>query len=201
MLALIMLALCALTPISNYAASSSVKANAYSCIKSGDYAYVTTYAKIKKVDLNSGEITNLVKTEGYNLDFLQKKGNYLYYGVYGSGLTFSLYRVNVKTGKKKCLEKNAAFGYVGENCSGYVIKGSKIYFNKANKDCSSSRRYKMDLNGKNKKKTSTKAKMKRKNSNKEGYALNIKQLSEEYSNEYYLKTPSGNIYLGKEVWS
>lgn len=190
----LMLTLC--TPMS-FAASNTKSATAYSCIKEKNTAYVTTYSAIYKVNLKTKKAKKLVSVSGGDIDFLQKKGKYLYYGTLGGGYEFQLSRVNVKTGKTKLIAESVAYGKLDTKCTGYVVKDSKIYYSEPKANYKKSKKVCVKLNGKSKKSTKYKAKMKHKVSNAKGYRLSKKEVSQEpYEVKYYLKTPKGRIYLG-----
>lgn len=192
LLAVIMLFIAAAS-IDTFAASKTKKAIGYGCIKSGNYVYVVTCEKIFKYNINKNTVKELVNEPNWSLDYLQKKGDYLYYGKFKLNDEFRLTRVNVKTGKKKVLEKHVSFKPFGSWFTGYVINKSKIYYSQL-KDKKITKKV-MKLNGTSKKKSEYKALFKYKNSNTGEYELLIVTYPEEDKSEMYLLTPDDRVYL------
>ena len=183
----------AFMPTSTFAASgSTVKANAYKqVLKSGNTVYACGDAGIFKVTVKNGKakkVKRLVKGDRYcALEHMQKKGNYIYYHVMTNGTPYYLYRANVNNGKTKRLVYANDLGPIS-----YAVKGSKIYYK-----AQYGKKYRMNLNGKNKKRTSVKPKMKVKKTNAGGYrVINKEKNGYIYS---YIKTPKGTKCLGKIV--
>ena len=152
---------------------------------------------IVAVDLRTGIAKRVVHYPSYLLlTGMMIKGDYLYFLAKGhdyDGNAYHLYRVNLLTGKKKCLVREI---------SGYVIQGNKIYFRKTLKKNTfpyGIRGYKnmvMKSSGQAKKSTSVKALNKHKNTNASDYRI-LKEEAGKYIRFYLLKPTNEKIYMGQ----
>ncbi|MBQ9059620.1 MAG: hypothetical protein IJ128_00575 [Firmicutes bacterium] len=190
----------AFMPTSAFAASKVKMTASDQVVINGSYAYCAGASGIYKVKLKKGKATSikrLVRNDevggAYSyFDAMKKKGKYLYYREGGEGTMGSINRVNVSSGKQKCL---AMTGYHED----YAIKGKKIYYYKYDEESGNPPKREMKLNGKSKKKSSKAAVLKTRVSNEKGYSVKIKKKG--YYVKDYLKTPKGTYYLGKaEIW-
>lgn len=214
------------------AAGATVQSTVYTqVIKSGKNAYCNCAKGICKVNLKTGKVTWLLKIPksgislmGYN--YMQKKGNYLYYECLGSTeLTTTVNRINLKTKKNQVLASSSGMDAKRPyHIDSYAIKGSKLYvsgyktiYNEGAEDDYDDYddddddddydddeelpfSWVMNLDGKSKKNTSIGARFKLKKSNKKGYSVVQKGKIYESgdSAKWYLKKPHGKrIYLGK----
>ena len=188
----------AFMPAAAFASSKAKMTVCTDAVKCGNTVYCATAGfGICKVTVKNGKVKSkkwLDKSDwcygpfSYISD-MKKKGNYLYYIQGSEGTVSYLYRMNVKTGKKKQLCKNVEKD---------AIKGKKIYAKVWKENNYGDMTYfkrSMKLNGASKKKTSVKAVMRIVVSNAKGYSVVYKE-----KNGYvksYLKTPKGKFYLGK----
>ena len=200
----VMLVLCyALTPVEADAASRYKKSTLYTmCIKSGDYVYCTSNYHIYKVKLSTRKVTRIARYKYGRICNFKRLGDYLYFAEMLDGpWNGAIGRINLKTGKKSYLAKNA-YGF-------YSINQKKIYYEYSKLEESPEGEVKsghrvMNLDGSSKKKTKYEANPVTKKSNKRGYKVQSDFDFENYDWEntpkvnYYLKTPSGRIWLGKD---
>lgn len=182
-------------------AASTAKMTAFNQVyKTKNIAYCAGVGGVYKVTLKNGKVKKVKKLfKGKVIDYdygcaeaMKKKGDYLYFMARNESAPGGrIYRVNVKTGKKKAL---TGFVYY---LVGYVIKDKKIYYSYdvADDDAFYEEVKSMSLNGKNKKKSSMKVSMNTKNSNAKGYYI-IEKEKDGYLKDY-LRTPKGKYYLGK----
>lgn len=200
------------------AAGATVKSTVYTqVIKSGNNAYCNCEKGICKVSLKTGKVTWLLKVPkswityaGYN--YMQKKGNYLYYeSLSSSAFTTTVNRINLKTKKIQVVAKVSNDMII----NAYAIKGSKLYVSGTKyvydedddeDDDDDDEEYEipfnlvMNLDGKSKKNTSIEARFMEKKSNKKGYSVvqkgNLDKVGD--TAKWYLKKPNGKrVYLGK----
>lgn len=185
---------------SAHAAPKKVKSTAYNqVIKKGYTAYVAGASGIYKVRLVKGKLKSkkvLVKAEGTYwgssyASSMYKGRKYLYYAMGTNGTGFSIWRISLKSGKKKLLASIVE----SPNYCDFVIKGKKIYYSEYRGSNWSLQNRQMSLNGKSKKKSRYKAVQTTKVSNKKGYKVITKQKGNYYRD--YIKTPKGTFYLGK----
>jgi len=170
------------------------KGNMVCCCIGGPY---DDRCAIVAVDLRTGIAKRVVHYPSYLLlTGMMIKGDYLYFLAKGhdyDGNAYHLYRVNLSTGKKKCLVREI---------SGYVIQGNKIYFRKTLKKNTfpyGIRGYKnmvMKSSGQAKKSTSVKALNKHKNTNASDYRI-LKEEAGKYIRFYLLKPTNEKIYMGQ----
>ena len=93
----------------------------YDCVVKGKYAYCTNYHRLFRVNINTGKVKRLATTRRGYIDHLVVKGNYIYYSDHGNGSPDTeITRINLSTGKRQILAKNAD--------ATFVVKGSKIYY-------------------------------------------------------------------------
>ncbi len=186
-----------LVPTESNAATKVKKGTTYQCIKvkNKKTVYCTNYNHVFKVSLKKKKVVKKWRGYGYN-DMLKLKGNFLYFNGHGNGIGYShIYRINLKTNKKKLLVKNVY--------DAYVVSGKRIYYAKVKyKDDGTMVTYNrvMWLNGTHKKKSKYKAKMTTKKTNSSKYYVWNDydwESADTYDTpiNYYLHTPDGNILL------
>ena len=186
----------------SFAASGTKRMTAYSCVKSGSTVYCSGLRRIYRVDLNTGSVGRMKKPDNY-AGVLRLKSGYLYCTGNGqSGDSGIIFRIDLKTGRYDVLARKTRLKN-GRN--GFVISGSKIYYSTVSFKSGSAEYTNrvMKLSGKSKKTTSRKIKMTSKASNKRGYKVWRSEgyyVGDDYFPrfDYYLKTPSGSIFLGTE---
>lgn len=186
-----------------YAASEIKKMNSYKCIKSGNTVYCVGFRNIYKVSLKTKSV-NKMKNPGNYAGAIKLKSGFLYCSGNGqSAETGVIYRVDIKKNKYKTLAKNVKFT---TGTPGFVISKSNVYYTTIEFKRDGTTKYTnrvMKLNGKSKKKTTVKSKMTTKATNNSKYKV-VKSKAY-YTDDidfpcydYYLKTPSGKIFLGSE---
>ena len=187
MIAVAVFVVVALKPVDSHAATK--KMTAYSTIKSGNTVYCTSGWHILKVDLKTKKVTKLAKSKVIYCVNLKIKGKYLYYVDKSTGVgDASIYRINLKTNKKKKL--------AGSTGSDYVISGSKIYYQKWDRNKPLPTNRTMKLNGKAKKKTKVRIKMTNKDTNTKNYSVYSTEPNDsDPGADFYLATPDGDIFL------
>ena len=174
-------------------ASSKVSMTTYSdVIKSGKYAYCSTYSGIYRVNLNNNKVKRIVKTDPswymgpYSMKLYR---GYIYYCT-GDGVIVSLSRV--KTNGKS----NKRIGSITD----YAIKGKTIYYTYIDYDFETDKEYtlhkKMSLIGKNKKISSVAVKStKGKKSNVKGYRVKHVEKSNGKCTDYLVKKNKKKIKI------
>ena len=187
-----------ITPLNAKTSPKVKKMHVYNrVIKAGNSIYCSNGYVLYKVNKKRGTAKTLYAyhtwTGDYFLNQMRLKGKYLYFVLGGENVS-SLYRINVKTGKRQRLMKENGFLY------DYVISGRKIYYRRMIwSGTEPTIRRVMKCNGKSVKKTRIRAKSIRKDTNKagKGYKV-IEKRSGSRLVKYWLKYPNGKkVYLGK----
>ena len=161
----------------------------------GGYAYCSSIKGLYKVNLKTHAVKRLVKQEAPGIcEFTNLKyyKGYLYYEDLTSSIGGCLYRIKLSGKGKKDL---------GGNMGDYYLKKSKLYYETYKSNPTKPYCLKMKLNGKNKKKVSKyTVSCRQKRSNKKGYSVVWKELSNGKT-QYLLKLPSGKkIKLDTYEW-
>ena len=197
-------------------AAGKISMTAYNqVIKSGNTVYCIGSKGIYRVKLRKGRVisSKLLHKDLYPFEFaslhhMKKKGKYLYYmqghsGAFGPyQIVENIERVSIKSGKSKVLTRVGDQRYFG-----YVIKGRRIYYDRAvfygdsyydENGVIHPNVKSMALNGKKKKSAhSVIPVLKTRKSNAKGYRMIIR--GESGNSRDYLRTPKGTFLIGKKT--